>query len=79
MNKKYITIAIIVILVIAICFGIYKIAWTYIFEKDGGIQNSHEELLNHIKSIEDDKERQNQIEHSINQNWISEQEANELY
>lgn len=79
MNKKYITIEIIVILVIAICFGIYKIASTYIFEKDEGIQNSHEELLNHIKSIEDDKERQNQIEHSINQNLISEQEANELY
>ena len=79
MNKKYIVIAIVIMLIIAICFGIYKIASTYIFEKGEGIQNSHEELLNHIKGIEDGKERQNQIEYSINQNLISEQEANELY
>lgn len=33
MNKKYIIIAIVIILIIAICFGIYKIASTYILKK----------------------------------------------
>lgn len=79
MNKKYIIIAIVIIMVIAIGFGIYKIASSYIFEKNGEIPNAHGELINHIKNIDNEAERKNQIEYSIEKNWINNQEANELY
>ena len=78
MNKKYIVIAIVIIVIIAICFGIYKIASSYMFDETG-ITNEKTELIDHLRNIENDGERKNQIDFSVEQNLITQQEANELY
>ena len=79
MNKKYIIIAISIIIIIAVLFGIYKIASSYLFENGTEIRDGKLELIEHIKSIEDDEERKNQIDYNVEQNLITQQEANELY
>lgn len=79
MNKKYIIIAISIIIIIAVLFGIYKIASSYLFENGTEIPDAKLELIEHIKSIEDDEERKNQIDYNVEQNLITQQEANELY
>ena len=79
MNKKYIIIAISIIIIIAVLFGIYKIASSYLFENGTEISDAKLELIEHIKSIEDDEERKNQIDYNVEQNLITQQEANELY
>ena len=37
------------------------------------------DLITHLKSIEDVNERKNQIDFSVQQNIITQEEANELY
>ena len=44
--------------------------------KDMGKNNK---IINYIKNIDNEAERKNQIEYSIEKNWINNQEANELY
>lgn len=78
-NKKYIIIGIVIIIIVAIISGIYKITSTYLFEENNGIPNNHNELINHLKNIEDNNERKIQIDYSVNKNFITQQEANELY
>ena len=81
-NKKAIICIILVILVIvAIGFGIFKATHNenYLYNQDGTISNAKSELINHLKSIEDTNERRNQIDFSIQQNIITQEEANELY
>ena len=81
-NKKTIIIVILVILVVcAICFGIFKATHNenYLYNQDGTITDGKSELINHIKSIEDVNERKNQIDYSVQQNILTQQEANELY
>ena len=81
-NKKVIISIILVILVIvAIGFGIFKATHNenYLYNQDGTITDEKSELINHLKSIEDEKERKNQIDFSVQQNIITQQEANELY
>ena len=79
MNKKYIIIAISIIVIIAICFGIYKIASSYMFENRTHITDSKAELIEHIKNINNNEERKKQIDYSVEQNLITQQEANGLY
>ena len=78
-NKKNIIIVITIIVVIAIGFGIFKISTSYLFNENGKIEDGHSQLINHIKSIENDSERKSQIEFSLRQNLINQTEANELY
>lgn len=78
-NKKNIIIVIAIIVVIAIGFGIFKISTSYLFNENGKIEDGHSQLINHIKSIENDEERKNQIDYSLSQNLINQAEANELY
>ena len=81
-NKKTIIIVILVILVVcAIGFGIFKETHNenYLYNQDGTITDGKSELINHIKSIEDVNERKNQIDYSVQQNILTQQEANELY
>lgn len=81
-NKKIIISIILVILVIvAIGFGIFKATHNenYLYNQDGTITDGKSELINHLKSIEDTNERKNQIDFSVQQNIITQQEANELY
>lgn len=81
-NKKAIIVIILVILVVcAIGFGIFKATHSedYLYNQDGTITDGKSELINHIKSIEDANERKNQIDFSVQQNIITQEEANELY
>lgn len=81
-NKKIIIIIILVILVIvAIGFGFFKATHNenYLYNQDGTITDGKSELINHLKSIEDTNERKKQIDFSVQQNIITQQEANELY
>ena len=81
-NKKTIIIIILTLLVIvAIVFGIFKATHNenYVYNQDGTIQDAKSELINHLKSIEDANERKNQIDFSVQQNIITQEEANEIY
>lgn len=81
-NKKAIIIVILVILVVvAIGFGIFKATHdeNHLYNEDGTIIDGKSELVNHLKSIEDSNERKKQIDFSVEQNIITQKEANELY
>lgn len=75
-NKKII---IVVIIVLAILLGAFKICSSYLFNNNNGITDGKTELINHLKSIEDKEERKHQIDYSVEQNIITQKEANELY
>ena len=81
-NKKAIIIIILVILVIvAVGVGIFKSTYSenYLYNENGTITDGKSELINHLKSVEDTNERKSQIDFSVQQNIITQQEANELY
>lgn len=81
-NKKVIiSIILIVLLIAAIGFGIFKATYNenYLYDENGKITDGKSELINHLKSIEDVNERKSQIDFSVQQNIITQQEANELY
>ena len=83
MNNKKVIISIILILlvIVAIGSGIFKATHNedYLYNKDGTIVDGKKDLINHLKSIEDVDERKNQIDFSVQQNIITQEEANELY
>ena len=81
-NKKIIiSIILIILVIVAIGFGIFKATHNenYLYNQDGTMTDGKSELINHLKSIEDTNERKNQIDFSVQQNIITQQEANELY
>ena len=91
-NRKNVIIVIAIIVIVAIGFGIFKISTSYLFNENGKIEDGqlfhfrndssedgHTQLINHIKSIENDAERKNQIDYSLSQNLINQTEAKELY
>ena len=81
-NKKVIiSIILVVLIIVAIGFGIFKATHNedYLYNENGTITDGKSELINHLKSIEDVNERKNQIDFSVQQNIITQQEANELY
>lgn len=81
-NKKaIISIIFIVLVIVAIGFGIFKATHNedYLYNQDGTIVDGKKDLINHLKSIEDVGERKNQIDFSVQQNIITQEEANELY
>ena len=79
MNKKKITIIVIIIIILAILLGIYNIMSTYLIRKDGKTSNGKGDVINHIKSIEDDDKRKKQIDFAVKGNIITQKEADELY
>lgn len=78
-NKKILVIAIIVITLGAICFGIFKIYSSYLFDKDGKIVDGHQKLIERIQKIENVEERREIIEECLERNFITQEDANELY
>ena len=78
-NKKSIIVVITIIVVIAIGFGIFKILISYIFNENHKAEDGHSQLINHIKNIENNGERKNQVDYSLSKNLINQTEANELY
>ena len=79
-NKKVLIIAIIFIIICVIGIGTYTVLTSYLFNEDGTIaSDGHVDLINHLKSIEDKDERKNAIDFSVENNLISQEEANEIY
>lgn len=80
-KKKFIIVIVIaIIVVLAIIFSVYKIYTSYLFrESDGKIVDGKTELIEHLKSIENEEERKNQIDFSVEHNAITQEEANTLY
>lgn len=81
-NKKYLIIGLISIIIIAIIFSLYmskEKLGTFLFTLDGTVTDGHQDLINHLKQIEDKEERKKQIDFSLEQNIISQEEADSLY
>lgn len=83
MNKKktIISILLVILVIAAIGFGIFKATHNenYLYNQDGTMTDGKSELINHLKSIDDINERKKQIDFSVYQNILTQQEANELY
>ena len=73
------TLLLIVIIIFAIILGLFKICSSYLFNDNNKIVDGKSELINHLKSIEDKDERKEQIDYSVEQNIITQDEANQLY
>lgn len=80
-NKKTLIIAVVILLVCAVVFGIYKATHNedYLYDSNGNIIDGREELIEHLKGIEDVEERKKQIDFSVESNIITQEEANNLY
>lgn len=80
-NKKVIVVVLVAIALVAAILGIFMATYNpnYIYNKDGKIEDGKQQLIEHLKAIEDKEERKNQIDFSVEQNIITQTEANELY
>lgn len=81
-NKKIIIIiAIILVIICATIFGIYRATHNpnYLYNEDGTISDGHAELIKSIKDLQDKEEREKKIKFSLDYNLITQEEANELY
>jgi len=80
-NKKFIIIFIVIVIAVAVVFGIFMATHNpnYLYNEDGKIEDGHEELIEHLKEIEDTEERKKQIDFSLEQNIITKEEAEKLY
>lgn len=81
-NKKIIIIVLIfIICVSAIAFGIFKATHNenYLYNQNGQIEDSKASLINKLKSVEDKDERKKQVDFALEQNLISQDEANDIY
>lgn len=81
-NKKIAIIFIVIVIILAILAGIYKIMTSYMFEiKDKSevkIEEGNNKLINYLKSIENSQEKKEQVELYLEENKITEQEAKEI-
>lgn len=81
-NKRFLIIAILAIIIIAIIIGFNvtnKKVGDFLFSTDGTVVDGHKDLINHLKNIEDTEERKKEIDYSLSQNIITQEEANNLY
>jgi hypothetical protein len=78
-NKKII-ILISIIIILAVIFSFFKIRKSYLFNADNnGIIDGKAELINRLEKIEDKEERKKQIDYSVKQKVITQEEADKLY
>lgn len=78
-NKKIIITIIICTIILAILFATFKIYSSYMFNDNGTLSDAHSKLVEHLQNVEDKEERKKQIDFSLEQNMITQEEANELY
>ncbi len=78
-NKKLVIIIIICTIILAILFATFKIYSSYMFNNNGTLSDAHSKLVEHLQSVEDKEERKKQIDFSVEQNMITQEEANTLY
>ncbi len=79
MKKKYLIIAISIIILVAIIYGIYIVLTSYLFNEDWTIPNGHDALIETIKNTSDTERRKKSIDDALSFNLITPEEANELY
>ena len=77
-NKKVAIIFIIIVITVAILAGIQKIMSSYLFTKEGKIEDDHKEIIEDIKEMKDYEKKKEQVDLLIEYNRITEQEAKEL-
>lgn len=77
-NKKVAIIFIIIVIIVAILTGIYKILSLYLFTKDGRIEDAHKAIIKDLKEMENDEKRKEKVETFYKDNLITEQEAKEI-
>lgn len=78
-NKKII-ILISIIIILAVIFSFFQIRKSYLFNVDNnGIIDGKAELINRLEKIEDKEERKKQIDYSVKQKVITQEEADKLY
>ena len=78
-NKKII-ILISIIIILAVIFSFFQIRKSYLFNADNnGIIDGKAELINRLEKIEDKEERKKQIDDSVEQKVITQEEADKLY
>ena len=77
-NKKVAIIFIIIVITVAILAGIYKIMSSYLFTKEGKIEDAHKEIIEDIKEMKDYEKKKEQVDLLIEYNRITDQEATEL-
>ena len=78
-NKKII-ILISIIIILAVIFSFFQIRKSYLFNADNnGIIDGKSELINLLEKIEDKEERKKQIDYSVKQKVITQEEADKLY
>lgn len=78
-NKKFLVIAIIIIIIGAIGYGVFKVYSSYLFNKDGTIVDGHKLLIERIQKIENEEDRREIIEECLERNFITQEDANGLY
>ena len=79
LNKKII-ILISIIIILAVIFSFFQIRKSYLFNADNnGIIDGKAELINRLEKIEDKEERKKQIDYSVKQKVITQEEADKLY
>ncbi len=78
-NKKILIIFIVIIVCIAIAFGIHRFISTTVFNADFSIPNGKAELIEALKSINNVEERKERIDFFVQYNAITQEEANQLY
>lgn len=79
-NKKIVLIIVIILVISAIAFAIYEFYTTHLIDINGKLlPDAHEELINHIKNIENNQSKHNMINFFLESNLITQEEANNLY
>lgn len=79
-KDKKIIILISIIIILAVIFSFSQIRKSYLFNADNnGIIDGKAELINRLEKIEDKEERKKQIDYSVKQKVITQEEADKLY
>ena len=79
-KSKKIIILISIIIILAVIFSFFEIRKSYLFNADNnGIIDGKAELINRLEKIEDKEERKKQIDYSVKQKVITQEEADKLY
>ena len=74
--KSFIIFVVIFLLILIIAIGTYNYLSSHLFPKDSNAKN---EVKQKIQAIEDKTLRQNIIEHFLESNMLTKEEANSLY
>lgn len=78
-NKKMIIISVVILIVIAIVFGVHKFYSSYMFNEDGTIDGgSKESFIENVQKLENEEDKVMLINFAVEHGVITEKEAKEL-